>query len=176
MHKRKMSMHQLVEPKIFHRKRFDDQRGWFSEVYRKEWFDELRVEFVQDNVSFSKKQILRGMHYQTVPGQAKFVSVLKGKIFDVIVDIRKNSQNFKKWTGFELSAENGKQLFIPVGFAHGFVALEDAIVSYKVSSYFDPETEKSFRYDDPSIQIDWPIKEVILSERDRNAPNFLEGL
>ena len=117
------------------------------------------------------------MHYQRLPGQDKFVTVLKGEILDVIVDIRKDSPDYKKWFSFELSEQNGCQLYIPHGYAHGFlVNSPEAIVLYKVSSYFDPKEEKSFRYNDPSIGIKWPDQKYILSDRDQNALDFDGGL
>ena len=113
------------------------------------------------------------MHYQKKPGQAKLVSVIKGSIYDVIVDIRKESPTYKKWAGIELSEENNLQLLVPNGFAHGFFVLsDDAIVTYKVTSYFDAEQEKTFRYDDSKIGIVWPQGEKILSPKDKEALNF----
>lgn len=114
------------------------------------------------------------MHFQSTPGQAKLVTVITGKIYDVFVDIRPESENFGKWGAVELDQSN--QLLVPVGFAHGFAVLsESAHVLYKVSNFYNPETEKSFRYDDPRIGIKWPIEKPILSERDRNAPGFKEA-
>lgn len=167
-----MQKYTLMQTKKYH-----DQRGYFFETFREELLDFTNTKFVQDNLSFSKKNVLRGMHYQNHPGQAKFVTVLKGEIFDVIVDIRKNSPDYKKWFSFDLSEQNGLQLYIPHGYAHGFfVKSDEAIVLYKVSSYFDPKEEKTFRYNDPSIGITWPVKEVILSDRDREAVDFDGGL
>ncbi len=155
--------------KLFQLKSFSDERGFFAEVFRKEG-----MEFVQDNLSFSKKGVIRGMHFQSTPGQAKLVTVITGKIYDVFVDIRPESENFGKWGAVELDQSN--QLLVPVGFAHGFAVLsESAHVLYKVSNFYNPETEKSFRYDDPRIGIKWPIEKPILSERDRNAPGFKEA-
>lgn len=167
-----MQQYQLLQSKKYH-----DQRGYFFETFREEWFDFIKVKFVQDNLSYSKKHVLRGMHYQRLPGQDKFVTVLKGEILDVIVDIRKDSPDYKKWFSFELSEQNGCQLYIPHGYAHGFlVNSPEAIVLYKVSSYFDPKEEKSFRYNDPSIGIKWPDQKYILSDRDQNALDFDGGL
>jgi len=155
--------------KLFQLKSFSDERGFFAEVFRKEG-----MEFVQDNLSFSKKGVIRGMHFQSTPGQAKLVTVITGKIYDVFVDIRPESENFGKWGAVELDQSN--QLLVPVGFAHGFAVLsESAHVLYKVSNFYNPETEKSFRYDDPTVGIKWPIEKPILSERDRNAPGFKEA-
>jgi len=158
----------LAGIELFQLKSFEDERGFFSEVYRKG-----EGEFVQDNLSFSRKGVIRGMHFQTTPGQAKLVMAVTGKIYDVFVDIRPNSDTFGKWGAVEL--EGMQQLLVPVGFAHGFAVLsESAHVLYKVSSFYHPETEKTFRYDDPDIGISWPVENPILSERDRKAPNFKE--
>ena len=160
-------------PKIYQLKKYFDTRGYFFENYRENLFSNTQLKFVQDNISYSKKGVLRGMHYQKKPGQAKLVSVIKGNIYDVIVDIRKESPTYKKWAGIELSEENNLQLLVPNGFAHGFFVLsDDAIVTYKVTSYFDAEQEKTFRYDDSKIGIVWPQGEKILSPKDKEALNF----
>lgn len=156
---------------------FADERGFFSESYRKPLYQEKGIDasFVQDNHSFSKKGTIRGMHFQTVPGQAKLVSVLVGVIYDVFVDIRPHSPTFGKWGARELDAQKGEQLYIPVGFAHGFAVLSDgAHVLYKVSSVYNSETEKTFRFDDPDVGIKWPVDNPIISERDKTAPLFKE--
>lgn len=163
----------LVQPKVF-----CDERGKFFEGYRKPLYATLGIDctFVQDNLSFSKKNTIRGMHFQSAPGQAKLVSVLLGKILDVVVDIRPDSPTFGKWEQVILEDSLHEQLFVPVGFAHGFAVLSDsAIVNYKVSSLYDAKTEKTFRYDDPEININWPIKHPIVSDRDRLAPSFKEA-
>lgn len=153
---------------------FDDERGFFKECYRKPKYFDLGIdcEFVQDNLSFSKQGVVRGMHFQSDPGQAKLVSVLNGHIYDVAVDIRPDSPYFGKWTGVYLDAAKHEQLFIPIGFAHGFCTLDDAHVLYKTSSVYNPSTEKGFRFDDPSIGIKWPIQNLVTSKRDQNSPNF----
>ena len=161
-----------------------DERGFFKEFYRKPRYADAGIEheFVQDNLSFSRPGVIRGMHFQSEPGQAKLVSVLQGEIFDVVVDIRKESPYFKQWIGIRLEAERHEQLFIPVGFAHGFCVLSragihtpaGAFVHYKVSSVYNPATEKGFRFDDPEIGISWPITEPSVSERDRSSPLFRE--
>jgi dTDP-4-dehydrorhamnose 3,5-epimerase len=153
--------------KLIQLKTFSDERGFFTELYR-----QGDVSFVQDNLSFSKKGVIRGMHFQSTPGQAKLITVISGKIYDVFVDIRPDSETFGKWEGVELI--QGQQLLIPVGFAHGFAALDDVHLLYKMSSFYHPETEKGFRYDDPAVGIKWPFEDPILSERDRNASNFEE--
>lgn len=158
-------------------KAFFDERGFFSEIYRQPLYEEsgITARFVQDNHSFSKGGVIRGMHFQSTPGQAKLISVISGTIYDVFVDIRPNSPTFGKWAAVELDAKRNEQLFIPAGFAHGFGVLSDsAHVLYKVSSLYHPDTEKSFRFDDPAVGIAWPIERPILSEKDRLAPNFNE--
>lgn len=160
----------LLQPKIFH-----DERGFFLESYRHPLYASFGIdcEFIQDNLSFSKHGVLRGMHFQMGPGQAKLVSVIDGEIFDVAVDIRPNSKNFKKWVGVKLNSQERKQLFIPAGFAHGFCVLsETATVSYKVNREYDPNLERSFRYDDPEIGIQWPVATPILSSKDQTACCF----
>src|SRR5262249_26316748 len=138
----------------------DDERGFFKECYRKNRYADygIECEFVQDNLSFSKAGVIRGLHYQSEPGQAKLVSVLQGKIFDVAVDIRPDSPYFGKWEGVYLDANQHEQLYIPIGFAHGFcvVSPEGAHVHYKVSSIYNAATEKTIRFDDPHVKIEWP--------------------
>jgi len=162
----------LITPKVFF-----DERGFFKESYQKPLYHERGIDcdFVQDNHSFSKKGTIRGLHFQTFPGQAKLISVVHGKIFDVAVDIRPDSSTFGKWEGVFLDDIEHKQLFIPIGFAHGFcVVSETAHVVYKVSTLYDPKHEKGFRFDDPQIGISWPIEAPMVSERDRLAPFFYE--
>lgn len=162
---------------IIRPKRFGDQRGFFSETYNEKFFHEagITAKFVQDNHSFSKqKGVLRGLHYQLYPhAQAKLVRVTRGRVFDVAVDIRKNSPTFLKWTGIELSADNWTQFYIPAGFAHGFLTLEeDCEFLYKVTDFYAPSCDRSIRFDDPDIAIDWPLKtsNLVLSDKDLNAP------
>lgn len=148
---------QLIAPH-----RHGDARGWFTEVYSEPAFTERGIEcrFVQDNHSLSVPQFtLRGLHFQTPPrGQDKLVRCIRGRIFDVAVDVRKGSPSFGRWVGAELSAENGHQLFIPVGFAHGFVTLEpNCEVTYKCSETYAPDHDGGIRWDDPTIGIDWPL-------------------
>ncbi len=159
-----------IRPKVFH-----DDRGFFLESYREPLYKEgINTRFVQVNLSYSKKGTLRGMHFQ-LPNQAKLVTVLTGKIFDVFVDVRPNSPTFGKWEGVYLDEESHEQLFIPGGFAHGFCVLsEDVRVLYKVSEIYDPKNERSFRYDDPDVAIQWPAVDLILSEKDQKAPSFKE--
>lgn len=160
----------VITPKVFY-----DSRGFFFESFQEKAYRNLGIDtsFVQDNVSFSKFKTIRALHYQSFPGQAKLVSCSKGKILDVAVDIRKDSPTFGKWEMVELSDENHRQLFIPAGFAHGYCVLsEEALIHYKVSSYYDPETEMSIRWNDPDLNISWPWKDPILSDRDKTSPFF----
>ena len=164
----------IVEPQVF-----GDARGWFMESWSKRKFAEagLDIEFLQDNQSFSAtKGTLRGLHYQLNPmAQAKVVRCTRGEIFDVAVDIRKNSPQYAKWTGVVLSAENKKQFFIPRGFAHGFITLTDDVeVQYKADNYYAPECDGNIRWDDADIGIKWPIQPVILSDKDKTAPLLKE--
>lgn len=152
---------------------------FFKETYKKSLYEEVGIlcDFVQDNHSFSKQNTLRGMHFQQTPGQAKLVSVISGTIFDVIVDIRKDSPSFGKWEGIYLDGEKGEQLFIPIGFAHGFCVVSDsAHVVYKVSHPYDPAEEKTFRFDDPFVGVTWPTSCPILSKRDHTSPYLKELL
>lgn len=162
----------LIKPKIYR-----DIRGFFLETYKKSEFEKngINVDFVQDNHSKSFKNVLRGLHYQKEPySQAKLVRCIKGKILDVAVDIRKNSPTFAKWYGVELTEENGYMLYIPEGFAHGFLVLsEEAEIIYKCSKEYKPEYDAGIRFDDPVIKINWPVKQPILSEKDKNLP-YLE--
>lgn len=163
--------------KLLKTKSFFDGRGFFRETFHKPLYAERGIlcEFVQDNHSFSTRGTIRGMHFQRSPGQAKLISVVVGAIFDVVVDIRKDSPTYKQWIGVELEAEKGEQLFIPVGYAHGFCVLsESAHVCYKVSAVYDPHEEKGFRYNDPDVGILWPHASPILSERDKNSPLLCE--
>ena len=162
----------LITPRVF-----KDNRGFFKETYNEDRYDTLGIStrFVQDNHSFSEKNVIRGMHFQLEPAQDKLVWVTQGKIFDVAVDLRKDSPTFGLWEGVYLEGESHTQLFIPSGFAHGFCVVSDgAHVHYKVSSPYNAAAEKSFRFDDPTVQIAWPTSEPILSVRDKSAPTFLE--
>ena len=146
----------IVEPRVF-----GDERGWFTESFNAQDFSaatNLDLEFVQDNHSFSRQSTLRGMHYQLEHTQGKLVRVISGSVFDVAVDLRKNSNTFGKWVGVELSAENHKQLWIPPGFAHGFLVLSPTTeFLYKTTDYYHPQSEVCLAWDDPSIAIEWPL-------------------
>lgn len=158
----------IIEPTVY-----KDERGFFMETYNLREFKEfnLNVTFVQDNHSKSKKGVLRGLHFQKTHPQGKLIRVVKGKIFDVAVDIRKDSPTFGKWYGIELSEENKLMFYIPEGFAHGFLVLSDeAEVLYKTTDYYYPEDEGGIIWNDPDIGIKWPlegIEEIILSEKDK---------
>lgn len=159
----------LIEPAVF-----GDHRGYFKESWNRRVFAEagLNLDFVQDNVSFSRRGILRGLHFQNPHQQGKLVYAALGEIFDVAVDVRRNSPTFGQWFGMVLSQDNHLQMYIPEGFAHGFCVLsETALFCYKCTEHYDPQTEFSLRYDDPDIGIEWPLHEApALSAKDENAP------
>ncbi|MGI9020343.1 MAG: dTDP-4-dehydrorhamnose 3,5-epimerase [Solirubrobacterales bacterium] len=154
-----------------------DERGFLLESFRESSWREAGVdgEFVQENHSRSSQGILRGIHFQTHPGQAKLVRCVRGAIWDVAVDLRRDSPTYRRWEGYELSDSNHRQLFVPAGFGHGFCVLSDlADVAYKLSSYYDPETEAGIAWDDPDLGIEWPVGDPQVSERDRGAPRLAE--
>ena len=159
----------IIEPQLF-----GDNRGYFFETYKKEDFDNagLMYTFVQDNQSKSKRGVLRGLHFQKQYPQAKLVRVLEGEVFDVAVDLRKNSPTYGKWVGVILSSENKKMFMIPRGFAHGFVVLsETAVFAYKCDELYHPEDEGGILWNDPDINISWPLKDnLLLSEKDNLLP------
>ena len=160
----------LIEPVVH-----GDERGFFQETFRRDRYAALGVteDWVQDNHSRSRLGVVRGMHFQV--GQAKLVRCARGEIYDVLVDIRRGSPTFGEWEGFSMSDSNGLQLYAPNGFAHGFcVTTETADVVYKVSTYYDPELESGFRYDDPEVGIEWPGLELVPSARDASAPPLSE--
>lgn len=158
----------VIEPTVF-----GDERGYFMETYQKEEFSAAGIdgEFVQDNQSKSKKGVLRGLHFQYTQPQGKLVRVIKGEVFDVAVDLRKDSPTYSKWEGVMLSDKNKKQFYIPPGFAHGFVVLSDtAEFTYKCTDYYNADDEGGIKWDDEEIGITWPIDEldeVILSDKDK---------
>lgn len=158
--------------------RFGDQRGWFMESWQAERYRQsgLPEQFVQDNQAYSQQGVLRGLHIQNPFGQGKLVQVIRGEVFDVAVDVRRGSPWFGQWVGVRLSEANHHQLYVPVGFAHGYLVLsEDAIFSYKCTDYYHPETQFSIRWDDPQIGIEWPGGvDPILAEKDRDAPLLSE--
>jgi dTDP-4-dehydrorhamnose 3,5-epimerase len=158
----------IIEPDVFR-----DQRGCFLETWQKERYEQIGIEheFVQDNVSYSTKGTLRGLHYQNPNQQGKLVHILTGEVFDVAVDIRPDSPTFKKWIGVILSADNYQQIYIPPGFAHGFCVLSETVIfSYKCTDFYNSQAEGSIIYNDPDIGIDWPDMGMELSEKDAAAP------
>ncbi|MCK4663091.1 MAG: dTDP-4-dehydrorhamnose 3,5-epimerase [Bacteroidales bacterium] len=163
----------IIEPKFY-----EDERGYFCEIYKKDIFEQsgLKSDFIQDNQSKSLYGVIRGLHYQLAPfSQTKLIRVLYGEIFDVVVDIRKNSPTFSKWYGIKLSSENKKQLYIPKGFAHGFSVLSDyAEIMYKCDSLYNPESEAGINYNDKKLNINWQIhsEKAIVSTKDKVLPDI----
>ena len=166
----------IIEPKVF-----GDERGFFLETFRTDWFKKecADVDFVQDNHSKSRRGILRGLHYQMEQTQGKLVRVVSGEVYDVAVDMRKDSSTYGKWVGVTLSAENKRQLWVPAGFAHGFyVTSESAEFVYKCTDYYHPESEISVKYDDPALNIDWPLvngEKLSLSGKDEAGLSFADA-
>ena len=164
----------ILEPQVF-----GDARGWFMESWSQKKMEDagIHVDFVQDNHAFSAERgTLRGLHYQLNPmAQAKLLRVSRGAVFDVAVDIRRGSPTYAQWIGIELSAENYRQLFIPRGFAHGFITLTDNVeVQYKADNLYAPDCDGNIRWDDPAIGVAWPFTPVVLSEKDAIAPSLAE--
>lgn len=167
----------LPDVKIFKPKVFSDNRGFFLETWQKKNYEAAgaNLNFVQDNVSVSKKGVLRGLHYQYPHPQGKLVQVLAGEVFDVAVDIRLGSATFGEWVSVQLSETNHRQLYIPAGFAHGFYVVSDkAIFSYKCTDYYDPAAEAGIIWDDPEMNIDWPVEKPELSEKDSKYPKLAD--
>lgn len=169
----------LIKARSFH-----DDRGFFMETYQKRHFAAAGIsyEFVQDNQSHSRQSVLRGLHYQIIQPQSKLVRVLAGEIFDVAVDLRRRSPTFKQWVGINLSAEAQSQLWVPAGFAHGFLVLSEwADVLYKVTDFWKPEAERTLKWNDATLKIKWPMlseDQVVISEKDRlgrELANYLDG-
>ena len=162
----------IIEPQVF-----GDTRGYFLETWNQARYEQagLSARFVQDNVSYSARDTLRGLHFQNPNPQGKLVYVLQGEVFDAAIDIRVGSPTFGRWTGVTLSGENKRQMYIPEGFAHGFcVTSEHALFAYKCTDIYNPTAEVSILWNDPDIGIDWPVTSPILSGRDRNAPRLKE--
>ena len=160
----------FIEPQIF-----GDSRGWFVELWNKEKYEQagIKENFVQDNISYSKYGVLRGLHYQKPHTQGKLVFVLQGEVWDVVVDLRKGSPTFKKWEAFKLTGESKEQLYIPEGLAHGFCVLSDEVVfQYKCTDKYSPADEHGIRWDDPDINIPWPVFAPLVSDKDKNLPLF----
>lgn len=164
----------LLEPEAY-----GDERGFFMETWNRRRYEELGLpaDFVQDNLSYSKGGVLRGLHFQNPDPQGKLVSVVLGEVFDVAVDVRVGSPTFGAWTGVTLSAENRRQLYVPEGFAHGFLATrEEVLFAYKCTAYYNPQTEQSLLWNDPDIDIGWPVVDPVLSTKDGSAPRLAEIL
>ena len=163
----------LIKPKVF-----GDARGYFMETYQQYRYADLGIPaaFVQDNISFSPRGVLRGLHWQSPNEQGKLISVLQGEVYDVAVDLRSDSPTLGNWVSCYLSAENHHQLWIPPGLAHGFcVTSENALFSYKCTEFYDPTCEKCIRWDDANLNIEWPLKNVLVSEKDKQGMSFLEA-
>jgi len=164
----------ILEPTVF-----GDHRGFFMETHNQKRYRDNNIDrtFVQDNLSYSSRNTLRGLHYQLPQSQAKLVQVITGEIYDVAVDIRKGSPTFGKWVGVHLSDENHRQIFVSEGFAHGFCVLsETAHVLYKCTDFYSPKDEKGVLWSDPDLSIDWPVTEPVLSEKDEEYPCLSEIL
>lgn len=162
----------IIEPKVF-----GDSRGFFQETWLRSRYEEIGIKetFVQDNLSFSTRSVLRGLHYQNPNVQGKLVSVVQGEVFDVAVDIRLGSPTFGQWSGVHLSGENHRQLWVPPGFAHGFCVLSDtAYFMYKCTDVYNPLAEGGILWNDPDIGIAWPLQEIILSDKDKVYPRLRE--
>jgi dTDP-4-dehydrorhamnose 3,5-epimerase len=162
----------VVEPNVF-----GDARGFFMETWNRQRYREAGLDwnFVQDNLSLSRRGILRGLHFQNPRSQGKLLQVLQGEVFDVAVDIRRSSPTFGRWHSLVLSAENKRQFYIPPGFAHGFLVLsETALFQYKCTESYSPQDELAIRWDDPDIGIAWPLKEPLVSERDAKGLRLRE--
>ena len=160
----------IIEPKVF-----GDARGFFQETWQQGKYEAIGIQgiIVQDNLSFSTRGVLRGLHYQNPHIQGKLVSVIQGEVFDVAVDIRIGSPTFGQWTGAVLSGENHRQLWIPPGFAHGFCVLSDTVYfAYKCTDIYVPSAESGIAWDDPDIGIVWPVKDVVLSDKDKIYPRL----
>lgn len=161
--------------RIVHPPRAEDERGWFAELWNHERYRAagLDIRFVQANASWSRRGVLRGLHYQWPMAQGKLVTALEGTIFDVVVDVRPASATFRHWFGLELSAANRRQLWVPEGFAHGFVVLSDhALVHYGCTAVYEPASDRVVAWDDPEIGIEWPRAPAVVSVKDRAAPRL----
>ncbi|RPJ15977.1 MAG: dTDP-4-dehydrorhamnose 3,5-epimerase [Desulfobacteraceae bacterium] len=162
----------LIEPDLFH-----DSRGYFTEIYKKSGYNKsgIKRDFVQDNLSYSVKGVIRGLHFQVKHKQAKLIKVIRGEIFDVAVDLRPDSPNFGKWEGFILSDKNNREIFIPEDFAHGLCVLsETAYLLYKCSDYYYQGDEGGIIWSDPFLNINWPVRDPVVSEKDKKLPAFSE--
>lgn len=173
VHNTRIADVKIIEPKVY-----GDHRGFFLETFEKKRYQQMlniELDFVQDNHSRSSQHVLRGLHYQTLNPQGKLVRVVRGEVFDVAVDIRRDSPTFGQWAGVILSEENKKQFWIPPGLAHGFVVLSEyADFEYKCTDYYNPQYEASLLWNDPDIAIEWPVLSPILSEKDKMAKTLVE--
>jgi dTDP-4-dehydrorhamnose 3,5-epimerase len=163
----------ILEPKVF-----GDARGFFVETWNRRRYGEagIDVDFVQDNISFSRRGTLRGLHFQNPKPQGKLMQVLQGEVFDVAVDIRRSSPTYGRWHGVLLSAENKRQFYVPSGFAHGFAVLsETALFQYKCTEFYSPQDECAIRWDDPDIAVEWPVKTPLISDRDAKGLRLREA-
>jgi dTDP-4-dehydrorhamnose 3,5-epimerase len=175
----KVSKAPLADVLVIETDRYQDSRGHFAETWNQKRYEEagIQVQFVQDNFSFSRRGVLRGLHFQQPYPQVKLVQVLRGAVYDVVVDLRKQSPTFGKWWGTELTEENGKQLYVPVGFAHGFlVTSEDSVFLYKCSEFYHPEAEHTLLWNDPDVGIQWPVEHPQLSSKDASAQSLSQWL
>jgi dTDP-4-dehydrorhamnose 3,5-epimerase len=166
----------FLQPRVF-----PDERGFFAETYRCQWHPQMGIpaaeDFIQDNHSRSAKGVVRGMHFHIGAGVAKLVRCARGRIIDIVVDLRQGSPTYAQWEAFELDDEQMRQLYVPIGFAHGFCVLSDvADVLYKQTAYYDPSVERGIAWNDPDVAIEWPLprEQLIVSERDQNAPRLAE--
>lgn len=170
----------ISDVKLIKPRRFNDDRGFFQQTYHYELYAAagIKTRFVQDNWSRSAKGVLRGLHYQLKNPQAKLVSVIRGEVLDIAVDIRRNSKTFGKWTGSVLSAENGCQMFVPEGFAHGFFVLSETVdFMYKCSDFYTPGDEYGIHWNDPAIGIEWPdVHEPLISDKDCELPLLTKAM
>ena len=159
----------IIEPRVY-----GEARGWFTETWSAERYAAHGIEsrFVQDNVSYSVPGVLRGLHYQLPNAQGKLVSVLEGEVYDAAVDLRLDSPTFGKWVGVTLSSDNHRQLWVPVGFAHGFFVRKPSIVTYKVDAPYDPRSERGLLWSDADVGIEWPGSDPLLSDKDLRAPKL----
>ena len=163
----------VLEPEVY-----SDDRGWFYESWSSQDFNQavgVQADFVQDNHSRSRQGVMRGLHYQNPNPQGKLVRCISGAVFDVAVDLRKSSKTVGGWVGIELSAENRRQMWVPPGFAHGFVSLSDAEVAYKVTGYYSPSDDRTIRWDDAALGIEWPEGEFLVAPKDAAGMSFEEA-
>ena len=171
----KVNINEIKGVKTFKTDVFEDERGFFFEAFKNN--KDLKFNFLQDNISLSKKNVLRGLHYQIKKTQGHLVTIIKGKIFDVVVDLRKSSRTFKHYASYELSEKGERQVFLPPGCAHGFQVLsKEALIFYKCTNYFSPKDERGILWNDPFLKIEWPNSKPIINEKDLKYPLFSDVL